>query len=808
MKKVIALLCMMTMLSSAFTAVNAESTDNISDKTEILSALGIDNSPNSGYATKDYYFGALSGFFYEDGYKPSAEDFARNAGMVGFGEIYKGNDNLSVDEALKCAAIALGYKGYAESFGSYGSIIGTLGIKEGITDSGDALITVKDCKNILYNMLDCEPMIAVISGNEVSYETDSNATLLSKYRDISYVRGKVTADEYTSLSEETGCFEGYIRIDNTEYEYNIETEETLLGKNVESYVKNSDADDPVVLYIGENEQKNSEITIEAQDIENITDDYSAIYYTSGNKRKTLKISAVPKVIFNGVFYEGYQHADFKPETGSIRAIDNDADGKYDVIFIYSYDTVIVNATDAVNKSIYGKHTEKPVVLEPEKGDIRYYISDGMSEMDFSEIKVSDVLSIAESKSEENKIINILVSREYVSGLLTRINNAESEITIEDTPYSFTSAFLRFAEAETRELELGIIGTFYLDVFGNVVAWSGSAEDGYVVLYKACVDDSVSKYSMIYMNLNGEWLEVPLAESIYYNEKKFAPEDIFDKLKAARGQVIKIKTNSAGEIKTVETAVETAKYDPNKFTKTPATEYTWRSALKSFNCEYFVDNDAKVIIIPADAADKNAYQVREPSDYFQSDKKYTVSFYDFDEYNFTNFVSMTYTPRVNDTLLVVKSVSETFMDGEVLDKITGCTSDYDNITVVGKDDKIFDSITAGDVVKISLNTIGRADETETVYNMKNAFIPMTVSTIYTTTGNVAGTVSMIDAGKERMQVMCNGTKYNFRVDSTSKVLKYDTEENEIEMCNYLSIIPNDKVFIRLKWGKVQDIIIKR
>ena len=130
-----------------------------------------------------------------------------------------------------------------------------------------------------------------------------------------------------------------------------------------------------------------------------------------------------------------------------------------------------------------------------------------------------------------------------------------------------------------------------------------------------------------------------------------------------------------------------------------------------------------------------------------------------------------------------------------------------ITVIGKDDKIFDGISGGDVIKISLNSIGRADDTETVYKLGNDFLPMTISTIYTTTGNVAGTVERIDAENERMQINCNGTKYNFRVDSAVKVAKYDTKFNDIEICNYLSIMPQDKVFIRLSWGRVQDVIIR-
>ena len=122
MKKIIALLCTVVMLSASVTAVSAADAENTSDKFLILSELGIDTTPASGYATKDYFIAALMGFFYDEGYKPEIEEFARVAEIVKFGEIYKGSENLTVGDALEYAAIALGYKGYAEN-GSYGNII-------------------------------------------------------------------------------------------------------------------------------------------------------------------------------------------------------------------------------------------------------------------------------------------------------------------------------------------------------------------------------------------------------------------------------------------------------------------------------------------------------------------------------------------------------------------------------------------------------------------------------------------------------------------------------------------------------------
>jgi len=809
-KKLIALLCSMSLLSAMTPVVMAENANDTAEQAAVLTALGVIEKTASGYATKESYVGSLAGFLYDNGY--AAEGFARMTGIIEYGESFNGNDNISVDDALKYAVITLGYKEYAENVESYSKVADSLNLDDGLKDSGDALITNADARTILYNMLECEPMSATLVGNEIAYVKDKNETLLSKYRDIQRVYGRVTADDKTSLSEEKGCKEGYIVIDDTEYVYDFESEETFLGKNIEAYVNTEKNDDARVLYVGERANKNTEITVDAEYIEGIEDDYSAIYYLAEDKEKTLKIAPVPKVIYNGVFYADYETADFMPEVGNIRLVDNDRDGKYDVIFITSYETVIVKAIDTTKKTIYNKYSIEGHIpsleLEPENEEIRYSISDGMSMMSFSDIKKSDVLSVAISKSTENKIVEILVSGESVSGMLGSIDESEMEIVIDDTTYDITPEFIRFKNNETKIISIGTAYTFYLDIFGNVVGWVGSAEDGYAVLYKFYADDLNENFFAVYMNMEGEWLESPFAENVYYKDERYKKAALFEEIQNVRGQIIKIKTNAKGEIKRIETAIEGLKYDKNKLTKTPSTEYTWRSALRSFNCEYFLNDDAKAVVIPTDVKDKDAYQIREPKDYFQSDKKYTVSLYDIDEYNFSGIVSLAYTPRLNNTLLIVKSVNTVCLDDEILDEITGCTSDYEDITVVGKDDKIFDGISGGDVIKISLSPIGRADDTETVYKLKNEFLPMTVSTIYNTTGNVAGKVELIDADKGRMQINCNGTKYNFRIDDTVKVAKYDTKYNDIEICNYLNIMQNDLVFIRLSWGKVQDVIIRK
>ena len=132
------------------------------------------------------------------------------------------------------------------------------------------------------------------------------------------------------------------------------------------------------MYLGERAGKNREIEINANDIEGISADYLNLEYFAESGFKKAKIAEIPRVIYNGVFYGNYTVSDFKPESGKLRLVDNDCDGKYDVIFISSYETVIVNAVDAYDKTIYNRFTSDGnlpmVTLEPKSKDVKYTIS--------------------------------------------------------------------------------------------------------------------------------------------------------------------------------------------------------------------------------------------------------------------------------------------------------------------------------------------------------------------------------------------------------------------------------------------------
>lgn len=827
-KKIISFLSLLsvivTMLPCGYAM--AEDTDDLERKASVLQALGIDDAAASGVATNDYIFTSLSGFLYEKEYKPSAEDFARNIGALDFGAVYNGSKTVTKSEAVEYAVATLGYKEYAESIGENGvkTVASSLGLTKGMWMSGDDMMSVDECRMMLYNMLEIEPMAAVFSGGERKLVIEKGQTSLSKYRKVHRIYGVLKADAITSIDKVMGCRDGFIQIDDSLYAIDDYSKDSnLLGKHIEAYVTTDTEYEPKVLYIGERAGRNKEIEINARDVEQVSADYSILEYNTDNRSKQAKIAGVPRVIYNGVFNGGYTVADFKPETGKLRLVDNNDDGRYDVIFISSYETVIVDAVDEYEKTICNKFTSNGnlamVSLEPDSQDVKYTISDGVEEIEFSEIKKSDVISVAISRAPENVVIEVLVSREAVAGMLENIDEVEQEIQISDEVYPLSPAFLRFKATEGN-VNIGVTYTFFLDVLGNVAYWKKLSEDGYAVMQRAYLEENNDNVYISYMSLDGAWVNAPIAKRTRLNDTLYKDYELaYQNLKNITGQVVKLEFNSDGEIRKIETATQTASYDKDRFTKTPVGKYTWRSGIRGFSdtgtlkCKYYIEDDAKLVVIPQNYKIKSDYEVRDPAGFFRGDANYHISAYDIDEFGFSKIIVMEYEPQIRDTLFIVTGMSKVAVDGEVCTRLKGHAGDFENMTLTGtlvEDEysNLVDSLAGvqkGYIIKVSLNGEGYADDYEKVFDL-STFRDKT-GTQYTSSSYIAGSVSAIDAGNGRIQLDVNGDKYTFRIDNNVTVQVYD-EQGNIEKSSIYSIIPRMKVFVDLSWGSVKQMIIKR
>lgn len=812
-KKITVLLSVIvTSLTLAVSAVGAAS-----DITEIKSALeGIDIilPEMLPKITKDDYVNALSKLLYEDASViGNPEKIARMTGMIETVEQYDGKDSMPLNEALKYAVVTLGYKSSAANTGGYVSMASSLGLTDGIDTKYIGGINADIAARIVYNMLEVEPMVTYTTAEGYKYsEIRDDETLLSLNRDTYLIEGILTASYHTSVYGESSSLAECIAIDDTYYLSEKDYSE-FLGMNVQAYVKETAPGEYEVIYVGANSRKNSELVINADDIESVDKKFTNIRYYSGNKEKNVYLADVPKVIYNGKYYAGYTASDLMPKIGSLRLVDNNRDNKYDIVFVEAYQTMVVGSV--ADGEIYNKYSFDnslrilDIGTNSDISDLKIYKNN--AEISVEEIKVNDILSVAVSKGESEQIIKIYVCNNTVSGMIEKVNYDENEITVDGKVYPMSQDFMDFAADTAYDLSLGNAHQFFTDIFGNIAYAKKTGVMEYSFIYKSTTDDNEGYY-ITYLDLDNKWNTAKAARKLTVDDSVYEGEDVFEPLKKLAAQVVKIKFNSAGEVMKIETATETNEFIENEYTVTRLTSYTYRAGPKTFANKIYLNNGAKAFIICDDASFMENIEARDAGTYFGGDTSYTIRAYDIDEFGFTDLVSVERSVQsmIQPGFVVVTKVMETVnSDGEVVTAIAGNAGKL-NAILAGKNADTFDGIGAGDIIRIGVGNAGTVETASKIFGLKEEFITNIPGDLYNTkTAIVSGTIEKLDDEMTRVKIDC-GSKgdVSLRLSSTLSVTMFDIESNECEIITSGQLREGDKVVCRMAWGQIAEMVVLR
>lgn len=792
---------------------------NEDDAKAMLSALGIYNQTET--ITKKDFVLSLMGFVFEkEQIVGKAEEYAKTYGMIGVGETFNEGEQISTAEAARYAVGLLGYNTKAESYGGYpeGYIrtASELKITTGIAVDEKTKLNQSDYTKILYKMLDAEPMGVTFKDSAAgAMKVRKGETLLSIYRDIYKINGLQTADENTSLYSESGEGDGYIAVDDTRYAISDNITDTFIGRNVTVFYKEDNGNYPQIMSITQRASKNDIITVDAEDIQNIADDFSVIEYENEKSNiKKLKIDSVPKVIYNGVFYGAYTKADLMPDEGNLCLIDNNSDGKYDVIIVTSYEIVVNENVDKSDYIIYNKYKfegcSSSINIKDAVENEKILIYKNGVRIELNDIKQGDILAVATSKNTSGQIVSIYVSSESVSGTVTRIDSDENEIDIGGTTYKTDNAFRGYIEKGNKELKTQNEYIIYLDAFNKAAYFKSVMDNAYVMLYRVYEDYDADRYYAQYMDLNGEWRTSDLAKKVKVDDVSYTPAAAYESaLQGISPQVVKLKENSKGEIKSIDFAE--ISQNENIFTKTAENNLIYRAGPKCFDLSIYLEDDAKVFIIPKNKKEKEGYYVINSAGNFKADARYTITAYDLDKYGFTHLLSMNENDdwtsvNTSSTLFLVTKKIVKLVDDEVLPAITGNYGDFCNITVVGKNSNTFDNVKKGDIVNVHLGSSGKVDYVKKLYSAADDFKTQNLGDRYIDQANLAGRISEIDAGEFKMQLDFGDEKATYKLTNNVAVQTYIKSDNECEPGDIYDLKVGDKVFCRTSYGEVYEIII--
>lgn len=410
--------------------------------------------------------------------KISAEDFCSvicnliNMNGQGYSRIkalgYDGgkldlSGGVTLAAAARIMVNALGYGVFAENSGgsddAYIEVMYRYKISKVSPADADAL-TMLDAAHMTEDALEAE----VYRQIGTKYES-SGKDALEYFKGIKSEMGVVRSVGEKTIAKTASP--GYIKLGDSLFWTDDEEKYIgLLGCRADAYYTD-DSDE--LLYLGMSD-KNNIVTVDGRDITDASS--SKIKYKSGEKSGSVTLSAKASEVLNLMQVKPFDSAD-TDRCDSFTAVDNDGDGRYEVIFISKYDIMLADRVSVRDNKIFGTFNGNEgytLSVDFDSADTELF-DRNMMPVDPSYIISNSVLSVA--KHEEKT--RIIVSNLAKSAAVTEISSGgyeSGEVVCGGLSYSYSTN----GDYLGGKIKTGRKYTFYLDYMRRIAGASEESGD--------------------------------------------------------------------------------------------------------------------------------------------------------------------------------------------------------------------------------------------------------------------------------------------------------------------------------------------
>lgn len=445
---------------------------------------------------------------------------------------------LTYDEALVFIINAIGYKMFAVREGGYPTGYHRVAISHGMLKNlsmknGSDAVKLPDVYKMLEAALSAASIEEVYYGSgDVTYTFSKTETFLSETYGIRKYRGVISGNEYTRLDNAKATLtDEQIEIDGENGKKVYETPGYfygyMLGYTVDYYLKDDKGvGDYELKYIEEAGKLNEKIKIDVDDLlkGKTASASDRIYYEDADEdEQHITFAAKRYYIYNNQSDSFTTFADVLPARGYIEALDNNSDGKYDVLFVYEYVSYVVEAVDVYDNIVTVNDGKKDIKinLNDRKEKYAVYLAGTTGLKDINAITAGSVVSIMTSKGV-TPVRTIYVSTKTVSGTITTIDSEDGYLIGENYYKSYAD----------KSYKVGTKGLFYIDMNDQIVAYKYDATGdksvfGIMTAYGKGENRSDPKLSVKIYAKTGEFVVLPLAERVKLDG---TPYDLSDKSK--------------------------------------------------------------------------------------------------------------------------------------------------------------------------------------------------------------------------------------------------------------------------------------
>ena len=584
---------------------------------------------------------------------------------------FRPNNNVAYEEAIKMIVCTLGYGNGVDTsatpwYVDYITRANQIGLTENASSLGQAETPAsRACiAQLLYDALE----IPLVESDKLTEKT-----ILSDYLGYIKAEGIISSDGVTSLSspdvnlrdneiqiyarEESGLYETHT------YSTTDKTLKDYLGYGVDFYYTTKGSGVRTLMFCVVNDSLVTTINARYFDASQSTDTRIA-YYEDDNaeKEKYITLDTNNTVIYNGKRYGAPEEASsftkaMIPALGEIKFIDSDKDNDYDVVVIKKYDAYYVSTKAASTYEIIDNvlaHSNKVLELNTATNDNLSIVNKSGAEVAYSSIALNNIVFYAKSMENGGTVLETaVVTSDKITGTVTA-RSGRGKFTISGKEYKASPAAPWLTGGTLAEPQVEDAGTFYLDINGDIIAYTKTATTenvkyGFIQGYSKDPNSFDGEATFRIYTANGSEEMVSTCEDTRVNGTPCATgADVIEALAdtqisgaTKRQQLIKYSTKTVNGKKCfdniyvaqpVPAGAEVKSDKLTKLTTVVADEnskltYTSSSSILSRTGVSIGVSGATVISIPETLTDYKEYSKKTASEAFRNNGTYKVEVYD-------------------------------------------------------------------------------------------------------------------------------------------------------------------------------------
>lgn len=639
---------------------------------------------------------------------------AASAGIISPGGAFRPDDEVTYEEMAKMCTSALGYGAACEASGGYPSGYTKRAAELEIFKGTSGKAMPKDIYVILYNTV-CAPIMSVKqSGGKMEYG-ESGESFLSKYKNITKIKGNVTSNEYTELGVSTenarGAAElsGTIGIDGRTY-VSGGSFNGYIGYNVSAYVKSDrQSGEETVVFVYPAKSKSAVLSGDDLEYEGGTlTDYS------GGKTKKYKINKSCDIIVNGKADYSYKLTDIDKLIGSVTLVGSGGAAEYDVVIIESYKYMRVETYDKRNLILRDIDSADNTVRLDESGVCSVYIDEEDAEGNLGSLEAGSYIAIAASADFE--VCRIVTLGKLAEGIVTKIG--EDKMTVGEKEYDLSDFF---KDGDLKRVATGKSYGFYLGIKGEIVAIN-YLNSGFIYAYLIKAyrsEDDENDVTLKIFTQRGEIEKYSLSDKVRLDGASGRkPGSVYPQLSSE--QLIRVQITD-GKINALDTAEQKTTYtdaeldglrEDNSLTRCKfANSYYYRN---NWFYPYFYTSGAVIFKIPTDTTREEDFAIGYTFDEGDSADGSLVEAYDVGINGNAGAIvahidtrDMDKVPRINASMIIVERVYEKLdKNGDAAVAISGWMNGKFSEYTLGSNaavEKYYQSasLSPGDIIRASL-----------------------------------------------------------------------------------------------------------